>query len=388
MKILHTSDWHIGHILYNHKRVEEQGSMLLQMVKIVKEEQPDVFLLCGDIFHTSQPSPDDQTMLTEAINEIHLACKHMVIVAIAGNHDSGKRHEIFRTPWQTLNVNMIGQIEINNLDKHIIRVADKGFVIAVPFYGGRDLTREFYQQLIGKVAAMNEQSLPVVVMAHTTVSGCDFMGHDQIVDEIVGGIESVSLSQFGEGYDYLALGHIHREQWVKGSENRVRYCGAPIPVSFDEKYSHSISLVDIEKHGATPVVTKRTIENCHELVTLPTEGFAPWDEVKELLRIFPKDNPAYIRLNVEIDDFLPQDAQMEIARLTEDKACRYCFTNVKRRTKRRAEDRSLTIQEFQVANPIDIVKRYAEDKEVPFDDDLQALFNEALAMVKKDERDN
>ena len=70
MKILHTSDWHLGHTLYNYDRTEEQMAMLLQMVNIVREEKPDVFLLCGDVYHTPQPSAAVQTMFTNALVEI------------------------------------------------------------------------------------------------------------------------------------------------------------------------------------------------------------------------------------------------------------------------------------------------------------------------------
>ena len=70
--------------------------MLLQMAQIVKEQKPDVFLLCGDVYHTPQPSSAVQTMLTNALLDIHKAHPEMLIVMTAGNHDSGSRHEIFQ----------------------------------------------------------------------------------------------------------------------------------------------------------------------------------------------------------------------------------------------------------------------------------------------------
>ena len=106
--------------------------MLLQMVQIVKEQKPDVFLLCGDVYHTPQPSSAVQTMLTNALLDIHKAYPEMVIVMTAGNHDSGSRHEIFQQPWRELNVYAIGQIERENAEEHIIEVPGKGYVIAVP----------------------------------------------------------------------------------------------------------------------------------------------------------------------------------------------------------------------------------------------------------------
>ena len=96
MKILHTSDWHLGHTLYNYDRTEEQADMLRQMTEIVEKHKPDVFLLSGDVYHTPQPSAAVQTMFTDAMVRIHDANPGMTIVVTAGNHDSGTRHEIFR----------------------------------------------------------------------------------------------------------------------------------------------------------------------------------------------------------------------------------------------------------------------------------------------------
>ena len=73
MKILHTSDWHLGHVLYNHDRTEEQQSMLEQIQSIVETHKPDLFLLCGDVYHTTQPSSSVQTMFAESILKIHQA---------------------------------------------------------------------------------------------------------------------------------------------------------------------------------------------------------------------------------------------------------------------------------------------------------------------------
>lgn len=355
---------------------------MLQMVQIVKEQQPDVFLLCGDVYHTPQPSAAVQTMLTEALVKIHEARPEMVIVMTAGNHDSGTKHEIFRTPWKALNVYAIGQIEKDKPDEHIIEVPGKGYVVAIPYSNERNMPAGFMQSLLDEVWDRNTEKLPVVMTAHTTVRGCDFRGHDHATDRLVGGIDAVDLDQMGCGYDYLALGHIHHEQFVHGGGHHVRYCGTPLPVSFDEDFTHSVSIVEIEKHGDRPQVEKVEIENPHPLVTLPTDGFASWEDAKELLSKFPSDIPAYIRLNVEIDDFLPLEAQAEAALLTEGKQCRFCCINAKRRVEQRTRTRILSVQEFQAEEPIDIAKRYAEDMGIDFDDEMKVLFDEAIKLVK------
>ena len=388
MKILHTSDWHLGHTLYNYDRTEEQQAMLEQMVSIVEEQKPDVFLLCGDVYHTPQPSAAVQTMLSDGLVRIHEAYPEMAIVMTAGNHDSGTKHEIFQTPWKALKVFAIGQLEKDDLDEHIIEVPGKGFIVAIPYAYERNIPEGFFQQLLDRVAEKNAEDLPVVMTAHTTVKGCDFTGHDHATEFTVGGIDSLELEEMGEGYDYLALGHIHHEQFVHSGKHNVRYCGTPLPVSFDENFSHSVSMVEIGKHGETPKVEKIEIQNPHPLVTLPTDGLASWEDAKELLGQFPDDIPAYIRLNVEIEDFLPVEANAEAASLTKGKQCRFCYINTKRKAASQSETKVLTVQEFQEEEPIEIAKRYAEYVGISFDEDMTEMFNEVMEMVADDSRNN
>ena len=388
MKILHTSDWHLGHTLYNYDRYEEQQAMLDQMVEIVEEQKPDVFLLCGDVFHTSQPSNAIQTTLSEALVKIHKALPEMVIVMTAGNHDSGTKHEIFRTPWRALNVYAIGQLEKENIDEHTIEVPGKGYIIAIPYINERNLPEGFFQQLLDRVAALNTEGLPVVMTAHTTVKGCDFLGHDQATEYVVGGIDSIDLEQLGEGYDYLALGHIHHGQFIHSGKHNVRYSGTPLPISFDETFDHSVSIVEIGKHGDPPTVTEIEINNPRPLVTLPSEGMAPWETAKELLKNFPDDIQAYIRLNVEIDDFLPVEAQAEAASLVKGKQCHVSHINAKRKTSNQTEAKVLTVQEFQAEKPIEIAKQYAEYEGISFDEEMTDMFNEIVNLVNDDARND
>lgn len=386
MKILHTSDWHLGHTLYNYGRNEEQQAMLDQMADIVKKEQPDVFLLCGDVFHTSQPSNAIQTMLSDGLVKIHEAHPKMIIVMTAGNHDSGTKHEIFRTPWRALNVYAIGQLERENPNEHIIEVPGKGFVIALPYTNEQNLSEGFFQQMLDRVSERNAEGLPVVMIAHTTVKGCDYWGHEQGTEYTVGNIDAIELDQLGEGYDYLALGHIHHGQFVHSGKHNVRYSGTPIPISFDETFNHSVSLVEVDKHGQTPTVREIEIQNPHPLVTLPSKGLASWETAKELLKDFPDDIPAYIRLNVEIEDFLPVEAQAEAATLVKGKRCRFCHINAKRTASPLTEAKVMTVQEFQAEQPIVIAKQYAAYEGINFDEEMTELFNEVLNTVTENER--
>lgn len=384
MKILHTSDWHLGHSLYNYDRMEEHRDMLHQMTDIVREHKPDVFLICGDVYHTAQPSSAVQTMLMEALVEIKDANPGMAIVVTAGNHDSGSKLDIFRSPWRILKVHTVGTLNKEDIDEHIIEISDKGFIVAVPYCHERNIPDNFFQSIMDVVRERNSGNLPVVLTAHTTVKGCDFSGHDNSSEFMVGGIDSLDLKELGEGYDYLALGHIHHAQFVHTGKHNVRYSGSPIAVSFDENYPHSVSMVEIGNHDETPKVETIEIINPRPLVTLPTEGMATWQDAKKMLKAFPDDIPAYIRLNVEIEDFLPAEAYSEAQRLADDKKCRVCHINAKRRKQETTDVKTITVQEFQSESPIQIARRYADDIGIEFDDEMQQLFNETLRLISSD----
>lgn len=389
MKILHTSDWHLGHSLYNYDRTEEQASMLSQIVEIATQEQPDLFLVSGDVYHTSQPSAAVQKMFADTMVNLYKSCPEMKIVVTSGNHDSASKHEIFQTPWLALNVHAIGTIDRECLDNHIVEIPNKGYVIAVPYCYKRNLPDGFFQSLLDEVAKRNTQSLPVVLSAHTTVQGCDIKGHEHSSDFTVGGIDTFSIDQLGTGYDYLALGHIHHAQFIHTGKHNVRYSGTPLAVSFDEDYPHTVSIVTIDRHGDIPVVKEVGITNPRPLVTLPEEGTATWEEAKQMLMDFPLDNPSYIRLNVQVNDFLPSQANAEAGKIISDggKRCRFCHIKVSRPETARSESPILSIDDFHNAKPMDILTRYADGKGISIDDDMKGLFNEVLMSIEEDERE-
>ena len=310
----------------------------------------------------------------------------MTIVATAGNHDSCSKHEIFRTPWRDSKIYAIGNLSRDNINDHIISIPGKGYVVAVPYTYERNIPDGFFQQLLDAVAEMNSEKLPVVMTAHTTVKGCDFTGHENTSENTIGGIDSIDIKQMGEGYDYLALGHIHHAQFVHTGKHNVRYSGTPIAVSFDENYHHTVSLVEIGAHGEKPIVEEIEIKNIHPLVTLPTEGLASWDEAKKLFADYPNDIAAYIRLNVEVDDMLPPNANDEARSIANSKECKFCIINAKRKEQEKSESKTLSIQEFQAESPLDIAMRYANDINRTFDDEMKDLFNEVIRIINEETR--
>lgn len=378
MKILHTSDWHLGHTLYNYDRSQEQQAFLSQLATIVAEEKPDALVVSGDIYHYSAPAAATQRMYTDAMLEIHRSHPEMVIVVTAGNHDSCSKLEIDSSLWHHFGVKVIGNIERTkeevNLEKHLIEVRNegelKGYIVAVPHVYPQNFPmldtetpREqrqarFFQTLLDEVEKLNTQHLPVVLMAHLSIEGSDRSGHD----ESIGGIEYVPLASLGSGYDYLALGHIHCPQNIKGSNHRARYCGTPLPVSFDESYPHSVSIVET-KQGEEPDIRTCEIKNLKPLLTLPRDPISFEDALK-LLEEYPEEAPAYIRLNVSIKDYLTPDCNERASNATRGKACKFCYIKSSReQTATDNPSRHISIQEMQEMSPLEIAKLYYQEAE-------------------------
>jgi exonuclease SbcD len=402
MKIVHTGDWHIGHVLYGYDRACDHSAMLGAITNVVKKEQPDALIVSGDVFHTGQPSAASTQLLADALLRIKEACPTMSIIATAGNHDSPSRHEMFAGPWQALGVTMIGQTGCNAgneitddiLDRLILPVANKGYVIAMPYVHPRNLPENFYQKLLDRASALNTGNLPVVLMAHLTVSGVDITGHENSNEHVVGGIDAVSLAELGTGYDYLALGHIHHPQFVPGSDNRARYAGTPLPVSFDEAYEHSVSVVTIDAHGSAPDVREVPMTAGRKLITLGGRKGMTWDEIRSNLE-FSLNAPdiekgALVRVNMHLapGECMPTDAESVVRQAITAAGHLYCLINVVREDINTAVDEhDLAVDELRNIPPINIAKRYIEDRGIAFTDDMADMFNEILSQLNDQEND-
>ena len=340
MKVIHTSDWHLGHVLYNFDRTAEHGAFLEQLCELVRSEKPDALLVSGDIFDSAQPSIPAQRLYNRMMIEIARMNPDTTIVVTAGNHDGASRQELFSELWdEAFNVKYVGKIGHKedgtvDLDKFIVMIPGKGFIVAVPYIYGENYPestdnsrvpiQDFHQRLLDRVAERNLEGLPVIMMDHLAVASCDIAGHDSSKARLV--FEDLEL--LGKGWDYLALGHIHKPQTIKGTA--ARYCGSPIPVSFDEDYEHSVSVVTIGKHGDAPMITTVPVKNAMPIWNLPREA-GTFDEVKAAIAAIPAGAKGYARVNIKTKDILPMDQKIEIeALMKEHKGIRMCNINLVR----------------------------------------------------------
>ena len=335
MRIIHTADLHFGQILYqSYTRSEEHAHFFTQLKKWCAEYRPDALLFSGDIFDVQQPGAAVKEAFTHAFVDLRDSCPEMKVVITAGNHDSASRLQAESEVWQRIGVHIVGipptaeiiSQEHGWQDRYIIALRS-GYVAALPFMQGK--RSEIYQSILDRISELNIESNPVVMMAHIAVSGADITGHGFEI----GTVMTQEVSEFGIGYDYLALGHIHKPQTI-GRENDwmkeeviypsgvVRYSGSPLHVSCDEAFPHSVSLVDIPSHCSDVKITQLIISQLRHFYTLPENGESLESAENGLaaVRNFAAGTGGYFRLRFKYGTPLPSNFSQLIYAMIEDKA--------------------------------------------------------------------
>jgi len=399
MKIIHTSDWHLGQVFNNFEREEEHEAFLGHLCSIVKAHKPDALLICGDTFHSGAPGAAVRKLYTDSLLSLHNSAPSMQIVLIAGNHDSPSYLEADGKLWNLAGVHIFGKCSPNPADQVLpIEVDGKcvGVVAALPFSYPQNIpvigedtsltTRAatYAAAAIREAEKISNGTLPTIVMAHTTIRESDIAEKK----DDVGGIRTQSLIDFSGSFDYLALGHIHKSQTLKGpSKSIARYPGSPIPISFsEEEYNHSVSLVEIGKRGEEPKVTEIPIPVSVPMFTYPKE-FLPLEEVLPLLRDLPKDKTAYLRVRLKYDDKTSSLAYEKIRDAVSEKAYRFCMLKSDDKTTRSGEGAvKMGISQMRERDPLDIADLFYKSKySTDMGEDLKSLLKEVKEDVTKQE---
>ncbi len=274
MKILHTSDWHIGRSLYGRKRYEEFSKFLDWLADAIDQQQVDVLLVAGDVFDTTTPSNRAQALYYRFLCRVaSSSCRHVIV--IAGNHDSPSFLNAPRELLRALDVHVIGSPGDNLDDEVLLLSSDEGvtelIVCAVPYLRDRDIRvaeagesiADKEQKLIdgirghyADVVELAEQKraelgseIPVIALGHLFTAGGQTVDGDGVRELYVGSLAHVAAGIFPASLDYLALGHLHVPQKVNGSEV-MRYSGSPLAMGFGEATQEkSVCLVDFNGEG-------------------------------------------------------------------------------------------------------------------------------------------
>ncbi len=382
MKILHTSDWHLGASLYGFDRLREQAETLDRIIATAQSERPDAVLVAGDVFDSSQPSNAAYRLFVDKIQELRDICPEAVIVIISGNHDSASRHELFRTPWEKERIYLVGELGKEGVAKALIPVPGKGTIIALPYVNRRFVPENYIADTVAELAAQAEPGLPVVLMAHLALAGDGYEPGTSI-----GSLDCVGAAELGDAFDYAALGHIHRTYPVAGASRCAWYSGTPVAVSFDEPEAHGVNIVEIEVRGAEPQVRRVIFTPSRPLVSLPGSGFATFEECKKLAQAFPADIPAYIRLNVCQAEPLPSDAPQQVRAILADRRADFCCMNYRPDiSAESAPAHAMAMADFLAVEPREIFRLFLQARGITDTEELTELFNQAQALAEAGKR--
>ena len=277
MKVLHTSDWHIGRTLYGRKRYEEFEAFLNWLAGTIQQNEIDTLLVAGDVFDTSSPSNRAQELYYRFLCRVSTStCRHVVVVA--GNHDSPSFLNAPRELLKALNVYVVGDASSNPEDEVFVLHNEQGvpelIVCAVPYLRDRNIRvaeagesiEDKERKLIdgirthyAAVAALAEHKreelgadIPIVATGHLFTAGGQTVDGDGVRELYVGSMAHVTAGVFPACFNYLALGHLHVPQKVNGSET-MRYSGSPLPMGFSEAKQKK-SVCQVEFHGKSASV--------------------------------------------------------------------------------------------------------------------------------------
>ncbi len=329
MRILHTSDWHVGKVLKGRPRHDEHIRVLGQVVEIARQEKPDLVIIAGDLYDTAAPAPDSTRVVTRALSALRQTGAQ--VVAIGGNHDNGPALDALR-PWaEAAGITLRGSVR-DNPDELLITGTTGGGerwqLVALPFLSQRYAIRaaEMYElsaaeasqtyadhiaRLIARLSErFAEPGVVNLLTAHLTVVGASTGGGEREAHTVLG--YAVPATVFPPNAHYVALGHLHRSQQVIGP-CPVRYCGSPLAVDFGEEENVcSVAVVDVAADRAArvrdvPVTSARTLRT----VRGSLEQLATVNLPDAWLRVFVREAPR-VGLREDVQELLPNALEVRI----------------------------------------------------------------------------
>lgn len=297
MKFIHTADWHIGKSVNEFSMLENQSHILKKFINYIEKEKPDALVIAGDLYDRSVPPANAVAFLNEFLSKVVIDMNTPVI-AIAGNHDSGERLAFASQILKKQGLYIEGELKkelrpvtIKNTDFYLIPYSDPAVVRAIYNDDNLKTHEEAMQKIIDGINSRKDKTRKSVIVAHGYITNISFdkeMSREDILKSTklelsdserplsMGGTDIISGKIF-DGFDYVALGHLHGQQNV-GLE-RIRYSGSPLKYSLsEENHNKSFTVVElldedinIEKVPLIPMRDMRTIKG--ELKTLVSKEY-------------------------------------------------------------------------------------------------------------------
>jgi exonuclease SbcD len=406
LKIIHTSDWHIGRTLYGRRRYEEFSQFLDWLYQFIVTEKIDALIIAGDIFDTSTPSNRAQELYYRFLSRVCASeCRYVVVTA--GNHDSPTFLDAPKQLLEAMNVFVITS-PTEDPEDEVLVLKDKdgnpGVIIcAVPYLRDRDLRtfepgedidekntkltegiKSHYDQVCS-IAELKRNSIgmpqiPILATGHLFASGGKTIEGDGVRELYVGSLSHISVDIFPESIDYLALGHLHVPQRVGGSE-MMRYSGSPIPMGFGE--STQTKQINILETGNGPIsVISHPVPCFQQLVTISGTIDQIQDRIEELRR---EERSAWLEIEYTGAELVPnlkelleqevQETDMEIRRIRNRRVMEQVL---------KAAEHQETLDDL---NYDEVFMRCLDSHEIPIDDrdDLISSYHEIMKSIHEED---
>ena len=413
IKILATSDWHLGNVFKGFDRQAEHVHFLEWLLATIDRERPDVLLVAGDVFDNSNPSAAAQRLYYDFLDRVTVAAPGMAVVIIAGNHDSATRLEAPRALLERRGVQVRGVVRrqadgqpdwAELLVPVESRDGERAWIMAVPYLRDGDFARDagYGEGAVGfirSLAAYANQNCrkpdeALVLMAHLYATGAE-IAEESSGRLIVGGSEMVNMGQVSDAVTLAVIGHIHKRQRIGGSE-RMRYPGSALPMSFSERgYQHGADLWTISQGKCEELPRFIAYQPIRPLRSLSAEPL-PLEEIKKRISELPdkvkeagKEAPyPYLEIKVLLDGPDPNLGK-NIADLLEDKAVALCrvATYYQALTDNDADNKALeSVEDLLEQDPLEMIRiSYRNKYHSEMGEELVALARQAIEAARKEE---
>ena len=260
MRLLHTSDWHIGRSLVGFDLHQPQQTFIDHIISVVKEERVDVLLISGDVYDRALPSLASIDLLNYALSHLSKITK---VVITSGNHDSSRRLGFGKDLLETANIFI--RTSVNDIERPALFPidGDQLAIYGIPYLDPYTTASQLIERgAEGKLPAASHHTILAAAMSKITENRKTIKANKTIVmshawyaegdpsdsDTNIGGLGQASLDLL-ENFDYAALGHLHKPKVIR---DHIRYSGSALPYSFSEKDKPKLSyLIDLKKDGIT-----------------------------------------------------------------------------------------------------------------------------------------
>lgn len=402
MKILHTSDWHIGQRLYYKDRQKEHSLFFEWLISLINKEKVEVLIVSGDIFDVAYPSNSALEFYYKTLVDLSKTCCENIIIT-GGNHDSISTLNAPRHILKFLNVFVVGGVD-QSFNNEIIEIKKNDeiqfAVAAVPYLRDKDIRKskagetakmrsesiregikKHYRDLADKMLIYKEKNIPIIATGHFFVKGAKISDSERSI--YVGNLEGFTSDIFPQEFDYIALGHIHRPQKVN---EKIRYSGSPIPLSFSERKDiKSVIIFDTE----TKEQNKIEIPVFKKLISIKGN----FEEVKQKLKQYKSDSILSKRgekdwtdVHIEEENIIPALGEI-FQKFTEDESFDIEIINHKISFKESIKGTSKlfdTSNSLKDLKPNEIFEKLLDENSIIEKDELLETFKELISEIENE----